>query len=76
MSILRKIYCYFGKHQRSRGRARRLEDGWHSHCKHCQIEMWKEDGGAWYVQPDSETALDADGGKVRGPLKLRPQAHA
>lgn len=44
-----RILCKLGRHNRSRGRAKRTAEGWSSHCRRCDVPMTRSSGGRWVV---------------------------
>ncbi|WP_264943457.1 hypothetical protein [Sphingomonas canadensis] len=44
--------CVFGRHQRSRGKARETPSGWQSVCIHCGVRMHRGLDRVWHVTRD------------------------
>lgn len=43
----RLLFCSFGKHVRSRGKAYEIEGDFKSECKYCGVAMHKVQNGKW-----------------------------
>jgi len=47
-SMLRRLlFCTFGKHARSRGKAVEIGGNFQSQCKYCGVQMHKSASGKW-----------------------------
>jgi hypothetical protein len=45
------FFCRMGRHERSRGRAKRTTAGWVSRCRRCDVPMQRSPKGRWSVTP-------------------------
>lgn len=45
-----RLLCLLGRHHRSRGRARRTDEGFRSCCRRCGVAMIKTGDGKWRVE--------------------------
>ncbi len=44
-----RIACLFGRHHRSKGRARLVDDAYVSVCRYCGVQMRQRGNKDWFV---------------------------
>ncbi len=61
MGLIGNLFCKMGRHDRSRGRARRKNGTWLSYCRRCDVPMQRLPGGKWVViEPEEPIVTEAE----------------
>ena len=53
MNIIKRIGCLFGRHERSKRRARLIDGTYFSRCSHCNVRMRQIGNKDWVVEREA-----------------------